>query len=31
VKMTDGVVVPFIWPERRGGDRPGSDGGGGTL
>jgi hypothetical protein len=31
VKMTAGVVVPFIGPERRGGGRPGSDDGGGVL
>jgi hypothetical protein len=31
VKMSTGVVVPFIGPERWGGGRPGSDGGGGAL
>jgi hypothetical protein len=31
VKMSIGVVVPFRGPERRGGGRPGSDGGGGPL
>jgi hypothetical protein len=31
MKMVDGVVVPFIRPERRGGGRLGSDGGGGAL
>jgi hypothetical protein len=31
VKMSIGVVVPFIGPERQGGGRPGSDGGGGPL
>jgi hypothetical protein len=31
VKMAAGVVVTFIGPERRGGSRPGSDGGGGVL
>jgi hypothetical protein len=31
VKMAAGVVVPFIGSERRGGGRPGSDGGGGAL
>jgi hypothetical protein len=29
--MAAGVVVPFIGPERRGGGRPGSDGGSGAL
>jgi hypothetical protein len=31
VKMATRVVVPFIGPERWGGGRPGSDGGGGAL
>jgi hypothetical protein len=31
VKMAAGVAVPFIGPERWGGGRPGSDGGGGAL
>jgi hypothetical protein len=31
VKMVAGVVVTFIGPERRGGSRPGSDGGDGVL
>jgi hypothetical protein len=31
VNMSAGVVVPFIGPERWGGGRPGSDGGGGAL